>query len=268
MTTSGTDATHLLSRADLALCREIAGTDARYALLSGSYARGWEHTHSDVDVVVGGPGPGNPDGTGAERRLRYVDGRRWEVEYYPPAFVDRLAASVERAVAAVERGAEPLSVIGSYELSRALRLHNGIALFGADRAEHHRARMRDAGLERVALQLAVDHCDEGLDDALGLLAAGDLHSSVQAAAAALGHAVDAFLADHGELIPGAKWRYRKYLALAGSLPAEELPLDPRSCWRWLTLADLDMSAPGPWVERAVAQCQSILFDIAEGNRKR
>ncbi|HUN36806.1 MAG TPA: nucleotidyltransferase domain-containing protein [Trebonia sp.] len=254
------------TKAELAFCDELTGSGACCTLLSGSYARGWEHQHSDVDVIVIGQAPEamrTPDDREVLRHLRYIDGKRWEIEYYQPGFIARLANAVSEERAAMAKGGDPLSVLGAYRLSRALRLHDGVPLSGPELAESCKRQLSAAGLAEVVTGLAVHECDAAVDDALGLLAAGDLQSAVLAAAVALGYAIDACLAWHGQLTPGAKWRYRKYLLLTEREKPGELPMTAEKCWRLLTLADLETSNADAWVHDIVGKCQQVIFEVTE-----
>jgi hypothetical protein len=266
---AATDQGLLLSRAEEALYTQLAGTASHCLLLSGSYARGWEHSHSDVDVIVigtppkGTEPPGETGEQGVVRRLHYLDGRRWEIEYYSPGFVERLIELVRDAAKAAGEGDDCASWLGSYELGRVLRLLGAVALSGEDQAEAYRNRLREAGVAYVVTRIAVDNCDAALDDALGLLASGDNQAAVLAASAAVGHAIDACLTSHDELSPGVKWRYRKYVSLRERHPDAALALDAEEAWRLLTLADLDPDRADDWVRNAVARCQKVLFDVME-----
>ncbi|MEU6404725.1 nucleotidyltransferase domain-containing protein [Streptomyces sp. NPDC046985] len=258
-----------LSSAEQTLCTELLTAEPHCLLLSGSYARGWEHSHSDVDVIVIGTPPQSADPQAETededvvRRVHYVDGRRWEIEYYSLGFTERLIELVRGAAKAADEGHDSASWLGSYELGRALRLLGAVALSGEEHADALRHRLRAAGVAHVVARVAVDTCDAALDDALGLLASGDTHAAVLAASAAVGHAIDACLASHDELWPGAKWRYRKYLSLVERRPDTALALDAEEAWRLLTLADLDPDQADDWVRRAVARCQNLLFDAME-----
>ena len=259
----------LLSSTEQALCTRLLSTSPHCLLLSGSYARGWEHSHSDVDMIVIGTPPQStePQGTvedeGVVRRLHYLDGRRWEIEYYSLEFVERLIELVRAATKAADEGHDSASWLGSYELGRALRLLGAVALSGEDHADALRHRLREAGVAHVITRIAMDNCDAALDDALGLLASGDTHAAVLAASAAVGHAIDACLASHDELWPGAKWRYRQYMSLIERHPDAAVGLDAREVWRLLTHADLDPDQADDWVRYAVSRCQNLLFDAME-----
>lgn len=258
-----------LTTGERALCGRLLGPDGTCLLLSGSYARGWQHSHSDVDLIVIGVPPlraDEPPGTEADAvtlRVCYLDGKRWEVEYYSSRFVEQLIEAIGIAAEAADCGTDPMRVIGSYELGRALRLHGGVALSGESQAQTVQEQIHAAGLARLVTRIAVDSCDAALDDALGLLAGGDVRAAVLAASSAVGHAVDAFLASHGELWPGVKWRYRKYMAMLEAQPEAGLTLDADACWRLLTLADFDPEKSERWVYHAVAHCQNVLFYLTE-----
>lgn len=249
------DAVISLSPVDYKFCASIVGADAECVMLSGSYARGWEHLHSDVDVIV--IGDGTHDGQ-IVRRVHYLDGRQWEVEFFPPAFVDALIGKVAQDMRMLGKVADH-STLDSYELGKALKLGAGVPLSGADSATSYQLRLRAAGLGQVVAQLAAARSDAAIDDALGLLATGDTRSAVLAAVTALEGAIDACLAHHGELTPGAKWRYRKYQALAARMPGDALVMDAQSCWNWLTAAEIGSVGMERWVRNAVNVCQGLIF---------
>lgn len=260
----------LLSTAEQALWPQLLGPDVHCLLLSGSYARGWEHLHSDVDVIVIGTPPPHADDEepGGEagsvvHRVRYLDGKRWDIEYYTIQFVEHLCEAIQGAAALARQGADPSVRLSPFELGSALRLHGAVGLSGRRRAEAYQKRLQAVGIGHVVTRIAVDNCDAALDDTLGLLEAGDTHTAVLAASAAVGHAVDALLASYDELWPGSKWRYRKYLSLLERRPEANLALDAEACWRLLTLADLHARQAEDWVRHAVTICQNVLFEVME-----
>lgn len=74
-----------LTDGEKALCERLLGPAGTCLLLSGSYARGWQHSHSDVDVIVidfsHPPSTDEqPDGKadGVTLHVSYIDGKAIE----------------------------------------------------------------------------------------------------------------------------------------------------------------------------------------------
>ncbi|MFI0450661.1 nucleotidyltransferase domain-containing protein [Actinomadura sp. 6N118] len=251
--------------AELEFLSRLADNESRAVLLAGSYARGWEHSHSDIDVsiVLGAPSVDTATITEVRHRLVYHNGKRWDIEYWPNGFVELLASAVARANASVEAGIDPTSILGGYEVGRALRLYDSVALTGAEYAADCKALLHRAGLGRLVVGTAVEAAEAALDAALGLGSYGDIRTATLAVAGALEHSVDAYAAAHGVVTPGSKWRFRRYESVARMVCAGELPMEVETCWRWLSLADLDGATADQWINDATEACQILLSAVSE-----
>jgi hypothetical protein len=93
--------------------------------------------------------------------------------------------------------------------------------------------------------------DHYTEDAVGMRANNDMNSAVLAARQALGFAVDALLASHGELETQPKWRARRMREV---LPSE---LSYDEYWDLETMRSYDKDAPERWVDEVLLLCQRI-----------
>lgn len=241
--------------------------DAVCVFVSGSLVAGWGHFASDVDlyVVTGAPAPITP---AAELELGLSSrpvpvltatgrqGLRYDVEYWTTRQVDDLFEAVGAGPA---NAAGTGHVLGSHiayaDHDWFFRLSIGMPLLGDDWLQAAKERLAGAALPRILAAREFHEADGYIEDALGLLAAGDHESAVLAARLAFGHAVDGVLFARRSLAPNVKWRYRKLAELT------DPPLAPSEYWRLETARDLDLADPQPWVEQIVERCQSLMLEV-------
>ena len=95
-----------------------------------------------------------------------------------------------------------------------------------------------------------------VEDSLGQLESGDLHSAVLSARRALGHTVDALLEERGQYGSQlSKWRPRRFQAAnPASLPFAKY-------WELETMQGFDPDNPSKWVNEVLTLCQDLSMKI-------
>jgi hypothetical protein len=237
--------------------------DTVCVFVSGSLVAGWGHTTSDVDlyVVTTTPAvitPTTTTGLSLSAQplpvvIQYAPGgMRYDIEYWTMAQVDELFGAVRGPG---DGDDQAVGRPGYDDIDCFYRISIGVALTGGAWLRAAKERLSKSVLPAILARLEFDEADNFVDDAVGLLQAGDQHSALLAARMALGHAVDGYLYGRGSLSPAAKWRYRKLAALPD--PA----LAPDIFWRLETMRDLDPDDVRPWVEEVLRTCQFLMMEV-------
>jgi hypothetical protein len=239
-----------------------ASYEAVYA--GGSLVRGWGNERSDFDVyvIVNEPWASesaqidsvalHPDSIPVEGV--YVDGRRWDVEYWLERQVDQLFAKVapeqlESIQPAGKRMMDPEVAF--------LQRFSHAAPIAKDEWLDERKRQLDAlPLDSVMALRALHMLDIYTEDAVGQLNADDVESAVLTAKIALRYAVDALLASHGEFGESPKWFARRYRAA----DPPELSFD--DWWAVETMRSYDPDAPELWVKEVLTLCQQVASEVS------
>jgi hypothetical protein len=246
---------------DLALVAPLPD-DAVAIYFSGSIAAGWAHTASDVDVYVVTPEvadiPGamlspvecEPPTVGVLNV--YSAGVRCDLEYWSEHQVDQVLAKFQAADARAQL------TLTRDDIDFAYRLRICIPAVGGDWLAERHERLDASPIRSLLARRSFGIADGLLEDALGMLDAGDFHSAVLAVHAGFGHAVDGVLAAHGEFSPQAKWRARKLQRTAPAI----LPFE--AYWRVETLRDLTADAPEAWVLSVVERCRDLMLETDVG----
>lgn len=234
----------------------------RALYVAGSVVRGWGNATSDLDIYLVTDEPwaeagqeiapvALTPGTVAVN-VTYVDGQRWDVEYWLDAQVDQMLAKVSAAEFEAHGGER--NQLTRRELDFLERLGHAVPAGGADWLATRREQLRASAFRQIVVSDFLHYCDVYAEDALGQLAAGDLDSSVLSARMAFGCAVDGMLAGLGEFNQSPKWRARRFRAAAPDMPFDEY-------WAIETMRDFDPAAPGRWVEHVIATCRRIALEV-------
>lgn len=244
--------------------RELLPDSAESIFLSGSIVRGWGNKTSDLDVAIVSNDhwkssideyehvPLEPNTLPAEQT--FVDGRRWDLEYWTAGQVAQILAKVSAEEFADEQG--NWRSLSFHEIALLERLPYAVA--ADDGAWLHRTQTwLDSSAHRSVLAArSLRNADGCTEDAAGQLAAGDLDSAVLSAQLALQHAVDgltASLGQVGSLWP--KWRARRMrLVRTDVLSYEEF-------WALTTLRDYTPQEAPAWVERVLGVCRRISMAV-------
>lgn len=226
--------------------------------VAGSAARGWSNALSDIDLYVIAPAPWSSETSGTSAvpvepgtistEILRMDGQRWEVKYWLTRQVEQVLAKVDWS--SVDQDAKPQRVSLDEEFLLGRILHCA-PVAGQGWIARTRERIHCSAFHLIIGAQELDSADQLVEDAVGQLQGGDLHSAVISARLAFGHAVDALLAVNGESGAPTKWRARRMRAITQDV----LSFD--DYWAMETMRGYDPDAPGAWIERAVALCRKI-----------
>lgn len=238
----------------------------RAAYIAGSIACGWGHTASDLDIYVVCDEPWTGETTTrvpvaltpdtVPFAVAHVDRMRWTVEYWQDTQIDQLVGKVSWEV--FERDPNSAALVTSpvqKELNLLERMNHAIVLAGEDWIAERRRQIGASAIRSIAASAQLDVVDTYLEDIVGLMESGDLDAAVLAAKVAFEYAVDALMAFHGEVARDGKWRARRVkLVDSKTLPFADY-------WRLETMRDFDPDDPRPWLERVLALCREISFEV-------
>ena len=239
--------------------RGLLPPDRLAVYVAGSLVRGWGNATSDLDVYVVTPQPWRPEpgspflpaAATAEVPVAvfYVGDRRWDVEYWSEPDVDRLLDAVSWE--AFESGRSSSVTMPKDDVAFVQRLTRPLVVEGEDCVQRWEKQFADSAIRTMVASRALYVLDHLTEDAVGMLGNDDPTSAVLAARQALGYAVDALLASHGEFSDQPKWRARRMAELA----PPELPFE--DYWSLETMRTYDPAAPQAWVSDVLRACQRI-----------
>ncbi|WLQ32821.1 hypothetical protein P8A18_04865 [Streptomyces castrisilvae] len=236
----------------------------RSVYISGSLVRGWGNALSDVDIYVITEEdyrsetavyvqvPLEPDTLPVE--IKYVDGRRWDIEYWRTDQIQQVISKVDWSV--LEGTQEVGRRLSTDELDFLERLSYAYPLTGADWLGSRQKQLADSGLRSVMVARALNSVDTYTQDVVGQLEAGDVESSVLSVKIAFGYAMDALLAFEGEYGQNAKWRARRFRTADPTIVTFD------QYWAIETMQSFDPSAPRAWVEEALRLCQHVSMEVS------
>ncbi|WAZ21802.1 hypothetical protein STRCI_003001 [Streptomyces cinnabarinus] len=233
--------------------------------MSGSLVRGWGNATSDLDVHVVAPEAWQSSIDEAEHvalepntlpfEETFVEGRRWDVEYWTTGQVEQVLAKVSEAEFADDKGA--WRTLSHHEIALLERLSFAAPADDGAWLGATRERLAASAHRSVLVSLCLRHADGSVEDAAGQLQAGDADSAVLSARRAFHFAVDglqASLGQFGSLWP--KWRSRRMrLVDTPVLPYERY-------WELETMRTFDPEAPEVWVREVIAVCQRISMEVS------
>jgi hypothetical protein len=243
--------------------RGLLPADRLAVYVAGSLVRGWGNATSDLDVYVvtpqrWQPEPGCPYLPAAATAdvpvaVFYVGDRRWDVEYWSEPDIERLLDTLSWE--AFESGRTSSVKLPKDDIAFVQRLTRPLVVEGEDRIQRWEKQFTDSAIRTMVATYALYVLDHLTEDAVGMLGNDDPTSAVLAARQALGYAVDALLASHGEFSDQPKWRARRMAELT---PAE-LPFD--DYWNLETMRTYDPDAPQVWVSEVLRACQDIADEV-------
>ncbi|MEU9126699.1 hypothetical protein AB0D08_01055 [Kitasatospora sp. NPDC048540] len=244
--------------------RGLVPTDCMTLFSVGSVARGWANQSSDFDFYLVSRSVPRIEGArtvpvplGHETISTFdfpLDGRRWEVAYWLDSQVDQMLSKVTWSE--FDAGVSSLKVMVDTEELFLERIRTGLPLLGEDWLDRRRVELADTAYQAFLTTRSLAEADGNVEDALGMLVAGDIESAVMAARKALGHAVDALLESHGNYGSRTpKWRARRVKEAA----LRELPFE--RYWALETMADYDARDPADWVRRVVTLCKDLSVEV-------
>lgn len=231
----------------------------RSVFAGGSLVRGWGNHTSDVDVfVIVDEPPAIEDVIAAPVRLDpeqvhvksvYLDGRRWDVEYWRHGQVEQLMAKVAHEEFAA--GKEIGLWLSRHETDFLDKFSTSKMLDGAAWFDTWHNVLHGSAYRLVVASHALNFYDNYAEDVVGQLDVGDNYSAVLSAHNALGYAVDALLATYGEFGSGSKWRARRFLA------ANPTEASFEQYWALETMRSYRPDDPGAWAREVLVYCRDL-----------
>ncbi|WP_329201389.1 nucleotidyltransferase domain-containing protein [Streptomyces sp. NBC_01435] len=245
--------------------RDLVPDQCQAAFLVGSTARGWSNKKSDLDICVVSAEPWSfPDSVEVAVSLEpdvvhwhtfHADNRDWDLAYWVDAQVDQMLTKISWAEYDQVR-ATSNDVLPPREESFLGRIATCVPLIGEDWVARRRAELDASAFRSVLVTRSLGAADRAIEDGLGQLADGDLHSAVISARLAYGHTVDALLEERGEY--GSyhfKWRPRRFQAAQ----PEALTFD--EYWAVETMRDFDPDDPKKWINKVLTACQDLALKV-------
>jgi len=242
----------------------LLSTSCEAVIVVGSAARGWANEASDYDIWLvsldqrqGRTGtelhvPLDPPSVPTE--ITYSAGRRWELKYWLDAQVDQMFRKVawDRYSHALIAG----QLLTDTEEIFLDHLVTAVPLLGEDWLKRRQRELEESAFRAFVVTRSLAWADDSIEDAVGQLAAGDLESSVLSTIKAFDHTIDALLESAGEYgYYAPKWRARRFRA------ANPDAISMADYWAIETMRDLDISAPGKWVESVITLCRNLAMGI-------
>lgn len=231
---------------------------------SGSMVRGWHNPTSDLDVhvvteqvyesSVGERAYVALEPNTLEHEQIFVDGRRWDVEYWSQSQVDQLLSKVSWESYADP--AAPWTKASRDEIGMLQRLPYAVEAVGDGWLEQIQNRLAKSAHRTILVGTSLRVADAFVEDAVGQLEAGDHHSAVLTARMAFQNTVDALQAQHGEfgsLWP--KWRARRMSLV------ESPVLTYDQYWEVESMANYRSDDPVAWVTETLEACRRISMDL-------
>jgi len=234
------------------------------ALLVGSAAKGWSNARSDYDFYIVSDDPWRGPNHGSinlpldppeiQTESFWSDGRRWEVTYWLASQVKQIIAKVSWQEFDRDRTAEQF-LVGREEVLLE-RLTACVPLLGAEWLAERQKEVEASAFRSLIVTRSLGVADGDIEDALGQLESGDLHSAVLSARNALGHSIDALLEQCGQYgSRSPKWRPHRFLAANPSI----LSFD--RYWAFETMQNFDPNEPEKWVTDVLTLCQDIAMKV-------
>ncbi|HXS66138.1 MAG TPA: hypothetical protein VN767_25065 [Streptosporangiaceae bacterium] len=226
--------------------------------LAGSLIRGWGNPKSDLDVYVITAEPWQGGRVADEVSVTagivpvkafYVDGRRWDVEFWADRQVDRILDYA--AWDKFESGASKGSSLTATEVAFANRLSRCHVIDGAEWVSDRAKQFEASAMKSIVVAEVLDNVDGMVEDAVGMIEVGDYVSATTSARLAFDAAVDALLASLGDYERQVKWRARRLLEMRPS----QLSFD--QYWQVATMRDFDQAAPEKWIRSVLQSCQEL-----------
>lgn len=245
--------------------RQLVPDTCQAIYVVGSAARGWSNKRSDVDICVisSEPWPG-PETVGVPVLLQpsvvqwhtfHAAGRGWDVAYWLDGQVDQMLAKVSWSAYDRTRASSD-DVLAPREEVFLGRIVTCAPLFGEDWLERRRAEIDASAYKSILVTRSLGSAGMAVEDALGQMENGDLHSAVLSARNAFGHVVDALLAERGEFeCQITKWRARRFQE------AGPAALSFARYWAIETMRDFDPGEPDKWVSEILTLCQDLSLKI-------
>lgn len=200
-----------LPREEILGLEDLGEHDPAPVYLSGSLVAGYGNAWSDVDVfVVAERAPVGPYAKRADTNYtsaHFVRDKRVDFEFWSPRDVEALA----RRVDSLELGTGKLIPgTGFLHIEECFvhRLRIGVPIHNADAFERLRERFDFDRFRAYQTEEAIRYLDAVLEDAAGMIEAGDRDVALFTGREVVGTAIDAYCHWLGNTDPVRKWRVR------------------------------------------------------------
>lgn len=231
---------------------------------SGSMVRGWRNEMSDLDVHVvtervyessiGERAHVALDPHTVQFEQIFVDGLRWDIEYWSQSQIDQLLEKVSWK--SYENPNAPWATASRTEMGMLQRLPYAVEADGGGWLEDVQRRLRESAHRTILIGISLRVADGFVEDAAGQLEARDYHSAVLAARIAFEHSVDALQASLGQI--GSLWP--KWRARRMSL-VESPVLTFDQYWQVETMATYREDDPAEWITETLDLCRRISMNL-------
>ncbi|MFC0097947.1 hypothetical protein ACFFKH_10440 [Micromonospora marina] len=244
--------------------RSLVPDGCRAVLLVGSAAKGWSNAKSDYDFYLVCDEPWRAPNHGIlnlpldppeiQTESFYAHDRRWEATYWLATQVKQILAKVSWEEFEKDRVAG--QVLAGREEMLLERLTVCVPLLGGQWLAERQREVDASAFRSLIVTRSLGAADDSVEDALGQLESGDLHSAVLSARKALGHSVDALLEQHGQYgSHSPKWRPHRFRA------ANPAILSFDRYWAVETMQNFDPDKPEKWVTDVLTLCQDIAMKV-------
>ncbi|MCZ7473002.1 MULTISPECIES: hypothetical protein [unclassified Micromonospora] len=234
------------------------------AFAAGSLARGWGNATSDVDLYV--IMPDQPSALGASSEAvdldvaemgvdaLVVDGVQWDLKYWRTSqirqIIDRFSWS--RYEAGDTGGAN----VDMRQRDLIERLLHALPISGQEWYDRNVLEpLRESAMIPILVTHALQTSDTFIEDAVGQMAADDVHNAILAVRTAFEMSIEALLTAHGEPGRRPKWRPNRFRN------ADQSVLTFDEYWAIETMRDLDERSPKPWIISVIRLCQRIAMEV-------
>ncbi|GAA3229127.1 hypothetical protein [Nonomuraea helvata] len=242
--------------------------EATCTFLSGSVTLGWGNETSDIDAFIITREPfatETSDLLFIEQRVSTVDPVAWiavgqlgpyraDIEIWHEAQVDELVKRFARTGTGHYRGYNGPFGVAERELFYRLRV--GVPLSGEDWWQEKKEAILTSDYRLWLAEEIKNSVENRLEDAVGMLSAGDHESAVLAGYDAFTKALAALLATYGDFSQQPKWLYRR---LQKYTPDE---ITVEDAWKVLSKAGC-YEAPGKWVENVTDIAARLILAVEQ-----
>lgn len=251
---------------DTLRARQLVPDTCQAAYVVGSAARGWSNNRSDVDLCLISTEPWSvPESIDVPVPLQpatvpwhtfHADNHGWDLAYWLDDQVDQMLAKISWAEYDQTRASSD-DVLTPREEVFLARVATCVPLAGEDWLARRRAEIEASAFKSILVTRSLGSASLAVEDALGQMEIGDLHSAVLSARMAFGHTVDALLAERGEHESHitTKWRARRFRT------ANPTALTFAKYWAIETMQDFDPQEPSKWVTEVLTLCQDLSLKI-------
>ncbi|MEV0195761.1 nucleotidyltransferase domain-containing protein [Nonomuraea sp. NPDC050691] len=242
--------------------------DATCVFLSGSVTQGWGNETSDIDVFVVTKEPFDTEKSELlfiEQRVSTKDPVAWiavgqlgafraDIEIWHEAQVEELLKRFERDGSGHYRGYN--GPFGFAERELFYRLTIGVPLCGEGWWSEKREAILGSDYRLWLAEEVKNAVENRLEDATGMLKAGDHESAVLAGYETLTKSLMALLATYGDFSQQQKWLYRRMQKYA---PAE---VSVEDAWKALSMAGC-YEAPDEWVRKTTDLASRLILAVEQ-----